>query len=184
MDKSAKLYKGLLMTSTALTLAATVSVKDVQAGVSFPIELTENSVQNSIEYQLFNNTPSEFFGVPPLSIFAFAVGVDATGADPFASTHREAGRRAGWQAGVVEEFGDRLVFEEDWDSGIQLTDQLLPGGVSTSDLFSFNNFFDEDQVALFFDFDLGNLIGPGTSSAQGEFVIDLVGRLKLFCGNG
>ena len=176
MDKSTKLYKGLLMTSTALTFAAAVSVKDVQASVSPPFEIFENFhnlPEPTIEYDVRNNTDISPANDPQRAIFGFAIEVapgffdegPINGPNPefigIGSVNHIV-NRIDWSAGLGDEdFG--LIDAVEWNAGIEITDEV--GGLNTNQLPNYNVLFPTfDQIALFYSFDLANLIGPGETS--------------------
>ena len=135
----------------------------------------------TIEYQFFNNTPG--FGLPSLSVFGFAIEVDQDFFDEgefFDEGLEDKGfgqsaigdvihivNRDDWTAATGNEDDFGLIDAAQWDEGIELTDEL--GGFSTADLPNFAFLFPEfDQIALFYDFGLLNLIGPGGSSVVGD----------------
>ena len=164
------------MTSTALTFAAAVSVKDVRAGVSPPFEIFENFhnlPQPTIEYDVRNNTDISPANDPQRAIFGFAIEVapgffdesPVNGPNPeligIGSVNHIV-NRIDWSAGLGDEdFG--LIDAAEWDAGIELTDEV--GGLNTNQLPNYDVLFPtHDQIALFYDFGLLNLIGPGAGS--------------------
>ena len=170
--------KLLPLIAFSIFVVVAVGSQEAFAGIAPIVEFFENISSSvgftTIEYDLRNNSDIPFLQPPgPFSIFGFAVEVDGSGFDDVSQAYHDLlPGRADWCRGTDCSGAPQapLILASDWNAGIELTNQF--GGLSTNDVGTFGQLFTtHQQVALFYNFDLNNMIGPGEFNANGDFTV-------------